>query len=351
MKKVFDSKLQGSPRLQPHEWFCTLAEFTKDKETIFDFYGSGDLIENFEIKLAGFLGTESAVFMPSGTMAQQIALKISSKPDKKVGFHPLSHLEIHEQMAYKELHNLDVLLIGEKNNYLTLDDIKKVKDLSCILYELPQREIGGVLPPWDELVSISKYCRENKIHFHMDGARLWEVGPFYKKSYLEISNLFDSIYVSFYKGLNGIAGAILAGKTDFIIESKVWLRRHGGNLIHLYPYIISADYCFTNNLKKMDDYFRKTQSIAEVLNSSQLLSTFPLIPQSNMVHVLFKEDKEIVDTKLKKIQEEYKTFLFHCPSNNEYLDSNYKSKSELHIGDYSIAYDIYLLKRIITKYF
>ena len=216
---------------------------------------------------------------------------------------------------------------------------------------MPQREIGGVLPPWEELVSISNYCRENKIHFHMDGARLWEVGPFYKKSYDEISNLFDSIYVSFYKGLNGIAGAILAGKPDFISESKVWLRRHGGNLIHLYPYIISADYSFTNNLKKMDSYFNKAKQIAEFLNSSPLLSTFPLIPQSNMVHVLFKEDKETVNIKLKKIQDEYNTFLFHRPSNNEYLDSKYKSKSELHIGDYSIEYDIDLLKRIITKYF
>ena len=185
----------------------------------------------------------------------------------------------------------------------------------------------------------------------MDGARLWEVGPFYKKSYDEISNLFDSIYVSFYKGLNGIAGAILAGKPDFISESKVWLRRHGGNLIHLYPYIISADYSFTNNLKKMDSYFNKAKQIAEFLNSSPLLSTFPLIPQSNMVHVLFKEDKETVNIKLKKIQDEYNTFLFHRPSNNEYLDSKYKSKSELHIGDYSIEYDIDLLKRIITKYF
>ena len=114
MKKVFDSKLQESPRLLPHEWFNTLADYTKDSDTVFDFYGTGEVIENFETKLAKFLGTESAVFMPSGTMAQQIALKIASKVDKKVGFHPLSHLEIHEQKAYKELHNLDVILIGKK---------------------------------------------------------------------------------------------------------------------------------------------------------------------------------------------------------------------------------------------
>jgi len=352
MKKVFDSKLQGSPRLLPHEWFSTLAEYTKDKNIDYDFYGNGSVIEDFEIKLAKILGTESAVFMPSGTMAQQIALKLCSKSNHKIGFHPLSHLEIHEKMAYKELHNLEAVLLGKQHNYLSLDQIKATKEkLSCILYELPQREIGGVLPPWDELVSISKYCREKNIHLHMDGARLWEVGPYYNKSYKEISALFDSVYVSFYKGLNGIAGAILAGKAQLISESKVWLRRHGGNLVHLYPYVISSDFALTKNLEKMPLYFEKTKEIAKVLNSANLLETFPLVPQSNMVHVLFKEEKEIVNKKLKDIQEEYKSFLFHNPSNNEYLDSNFKSKAELHIGDYSLEYPIDLLKSILTKYF
>jgi threonine aldolase len=352
MKKIFESKLQGSPRLSPHQWFSTMAQDTKDKNIDFDFYGSGQVIEDFEDKIANTLGTQSAVFMPSGTMAQQIALKVCSKPDHRIAFHPLSHLEIHEQMGYKELHNIEAVLIGDTNNYLTLDMIKKTKEkLSCILYELPQREIGGILPSWDELVSISNYCHENNIHFHMDGARLWEVGPYYDKSYEEICSLFDSIYVSFYKGLNGIAGAVLAGETSFINDSKIWLRRHGGNLIHLYPYVISCDIALKKNLSKMKPYFLKTKEIAKILNTSTKMETFPLVPQSNMVHVLFLEDKEIVNKKLIEINKKYKTFLFHNSSENQYLNSIFKSKAELHIGDHSLEYPLDLLTKILKEYF
>jgi len=91
-------------------------------------------------------------------------------------------------------------------------------------------------------------------------------------------------------------------------------------------------------LWEVGPYYNKSyKEIAKVLNSSNLLETFPLVPQSNMVHVLFKE--------------EYKSFLFHNRSSNEYLDSNIKSKAELHIGDYSLEYPIDLLKSILTKYF
>ena len=70
---------------------------------------------------------------------------------------------------------------------------------------------------------------------HMDGARLWESAPFYGRSYAEIAALFDTVYVSFYKGVGAIAGAALAGPADFIAEARVWQRRHGGDLVNSTP--------------------------------------------------------------------------------------------------------------------
>jgi threonine aldolase len=72
--------------------------------------------------------------------------------------------------------------------------------------ELPQREIGGLLPEWDDLVAQAAWTRERGIALHLDGARLWEAAPFYERSYAEIAGLFDSVYVSFYKGLGALAG-------------------------------------------------------------------------------------------------------------------------------------------------
>ena len=74
-----------------------------------------------------------------------------------------------------------------------------------MLLELPQRELGGTLPTWDELVAQVTWARERGAAVHLDGARLWEATPFYDQSYdkslANIAALFDTIYVSFYKGL------------------------------------------------------------------------------------------------------------------------------------------------------
>ncbi len=185
-------------------------------------------------KWQGLLGKETAVFMPSGTMAQQIALRIHANRsgNKTVAFHPTCHLERHEQYAYRELHQLSGVLVGSPDDLMTLDDLKAVKlPVGTLLIELPQREIGGMLPTWEELTELVAYARGQGMAVHLDGARLWESQPFYGRSYAEICALFDSVYVSFYKTLNGITGAMLLGEASLIDEAKVWQRRHGGNLI------------------------------------------------------------------------------------------------------------------------
>src|SRR5262249_27327174 len=158
------------------------------------------------------LGKEAAVFMPSGTMCQQIAMRIwcDRRGSSRIAFHPTCHLELHEQQGYRLLHGLHGICVGSPFHLLTLDGLRRIPErLGAILLELPQREIGGQLPTWEELNAISVWARERAIPLHMDGARLWESQPFYGRSYAEIAALFDSVYVSFYKSLGGIAGSIL----------------------------------------------------------------------------------------------------------------------------------------------
>lgn len=111
-----------------------------------DYYGTGTVIEEFQAKLANYLGKEAAVFLPSGTMAQQIAMRIwcDRKGIMKVAYHPLCHLEIHEEDGLKVLHQIDSVLLADENHVIQLDDIVGMdEDVSCVLLELPQREIGG----------------------------------------------------------------------------------------------------------------------------------------------------------------------------------------------------------------
>lgn len=275
-------------------------------ETESDMYGKGRVIEDFQEKMAGVLGKEAAVFFPSGTMAQQIALRIwcDEKGLKTVAYHPLCHLEIHEEDGLKELHHIKPILLADENRVITLDDVVNIKEeVACILIELPQREIGGQLPDYRTLEEISEYCREKGIRLHLDGARLFEVLPYYKKSAQEVCALFDSVYISVYKGIGGIAGAVLAGSVEFTEKSKVWKRRHGGDLISLYPYILSADYYFDQHVHKMDQYYEEAKELAELYNRCAGITTLPKVPVSNMFHVHMearKEDMEAIFVQLYK---------------------------------------------------
>lgn len=258
-----------------------------DGSTPSDLYGTGAVIEAFQAKMARLLGKEAAVFFPSGTMAQQIALRIwcDEKGLRRVAYHPLSHLEIHEQDGLKELHQIETVLLADQTRVIELDDLRGMGAVACLLLELPQREIGGQLPSFETLEATAAYCRERGIRLHLDGARLLEVLPYYEKSAAEVCALFDSVYISFYKGLGGIAGAILAGEQRFIDQSKVWKRRHGGDLISLYPYILSADYYYEKRAANMGRYYADARALATRFNTCDGVSTVPTVPVSNMFHV------------------------------------------------------------------
>ncbi|MCD9025021.1 threonine aldolase family protein [Cohnella silvisoli] len=260
-----------------------------------DMYGSGSIIEEFQEGMAQLLGKPTAVFFPSGTMAQQIALRIwcDEAGLRKVAYHPLSHLEIHEKDGMKELHRLEPVLLADETRPVLLTDVLSLKeDIACLLLELPQREIGGQLPEYTELEAISVHCRDKGIKLHLDGARLFEILPFYGKSAEELCQLFDSVYISFYKGLGGIAGAILAGGREFAEQSKIWKRRHGGDLISLYPYILSADYYMKQRLPRMEQYYREAKELASQYNQCHAIFTIPQVPVSNMFHVYVEMPKE-----------------------------------------------------------
>ncbi|MEO7001524.1 MAG: beta-eliminating lyase-related protein, partial [Ktedonobacterales bacterium] len=288
-----DRFLVGHGPVRLRESLAVLAAGVTDDDEI-DTYGQGALIEQFEREIAGLLGKEAAVFMPSGTMAQQIALRIWSDRSgrKTVAFHPTCHLEIHEFKGYELLHGLHGRLVGDAHRLITLDDLRAVPEpLAALLLELPQREIGGQLPEWVDLQAQIAWARERGAAVHMDGARLWEAAPYYSRTYAEVAAPFDSVYVSFYKGIGAIAGAALAGPADFVAEARIWQRRHGGNLVHLYPYVLSARAGLEQRLAHFPSYARRAVEVAHALHTVPGVIIKPERPQTHMMHVYLPGDR------------------------------------------------------------
>jgi threonine aldolase len=278
-----------------------------------DAYGEGDLLRGFEEEVAALLGKESAVFMVSGTMAQQIALRIWADRRRlpRVAFHPTCHLEIHEEEAYARLHGLAAKRVGPRTGLIAPADLARLAEpIAALLLELPQRELGGVLPPWSDLEAIAAWCRERGTALHLDGARLWETRPFYHREYAEIAGLFDSVYVSCYKGLGGIAGSVLAGPASFTAEARVWLRRHGGNLVSVYPYVLAAKSGLAERLPRMGLYHEKAIAVARRLSTLPGVEIVPDPPHTNMMHVALRAPLDGLERAALEVADETSVWLF-----------------------------------------
>lgn len=232
---------------------------------------------------------------------------------------------------------------------MTLKQLQDIKEkLGCILLKLPQREIGGKLPPWDELVEMTSWIKEQNIPIQLDGARLWEIKPYYQKSYKEISNLFDSVYVSFYKIIGGITGAVLAGLKDFIEEAKIWQRRHGGNLRSLYPYVLSAKLNYEKRINKMQLYYEKAVEIVSTFSEFPEIEISPSPLQTNVFHCFLKGDRKKLEQAALDIAKKTKIWLF---GELRQTEIPCYSKLEFAVGDATLDLELSMIKDLFTEVF
>lgn len=323
----------GNRPLPAGEEFALIADWCRENNFRADFYGNGDLIAAFERKVAELLGFAAGCFMPSGTMAQQIALKIYSAKTGNARFaiHPTSHLELHENHAYHHLSNLSSVMIGDKDRPLTALDIANCPlPVSTVIVELPAREIGGQLPSWEELKSIKEIAEIRNIYLHLDGARLWETKNFYRRNYDEICRGFDSVYVSFYKGIGALTGAMLLGSNEFISEARIWLRRYGGNLFQMHPFVASAARRFDRALALMPELMQRTREAYQTLKIIPAISFRPAPPQVNLFHLYFESTPEKLSAARDQIAETDKIWV---ANNFTSADGENTSYTEIYVGE------------------
>jgi threonine aldolase len=325
--------LPGHRARRPAETFAAMAAWCEANGIQHDVYGEGAVVQDFERKIAELLGFEAAAFCISGTMTQVTALRLAAMERGKapVALHPTSHIFVHENSNYQLLDHFDALSVGDRHRPWTAADIAAIPDrLAAVGLEIPMREIGGQLSSWDELEAIKAHCRANGIHLHMDGARLWEAAAGYGRPLAEIAAGFDSVYVSLYKGIGGVGGAMLLGTHEFVARAARWFARQGGKLVHQSPYVVAAAMQFDDRLASMPALFRRTQFLYDVLRDHPIIKVNPAAPQANMLHVHLPVSRERALEIRRELAREHGVWIFHRVSHGVLPDTCY---FELYVGD------------------
>jgi threonine aldolase len=307
--------LMGHGRRSADELVATIPAGTE-----IDYYGIGGVVTELEQEVASLLGKEAALFLPTGTMAQQATLRVHAdhRSSRSIVFHPACHMETNEERGYQRLHGLFGVPVGPRETPLSLTSLEQVREpIAALLLELPQRSLGGTLPSWKELVAQVTWARERGAAVHLDGARLWDASPFYKsrhrRSISDIAGLFDTVYVSFYKGLGGIAGCCVAGDADVIEELSVWRTRHGGRIFGMWPYAASALTALRTRLPRMPSYYRHALAIADAIRDVPGVEILPDPVQSPMMHVRFAAPAESLRERVVEIAETERIWTFARP--------------------------------------
>ncbi|MFF9509233.1 threonine aldolase family protein [Streptomyces sp. NPDC014724] len=232
-----------------------------------DIYGDG-VVAELEGRIAGLLGMEAAAFFPTGTMAQQVALRCwaGRTGDPTVALHPLAHPEVHERGALGAVSGLRTVHPTSEPRLPTAREIQDFAEpFGTLMLELPLRDAGFVLPTWEELEAVVAAARERDAVVHFDGARLWECASHFGRELPEIAALADSVYVSFYKTLGGISGAALAGPESLIEEARTWRHRYGGQLFQQFPAALAALIGLDRELPSLPSYVAQAKVVAEAL--------------------------------------------------------------------------------------
>jgi threonine aldolase len=307
------SVLRG-PRRTPEAAFSALAAACADFGiTKSDWYGAeGGAVELLEERVAELLGKPAAVFLPTGTMAQQAVLRVwcERRGSRRVALPDLAHPITYEQDGPRLLHGFRFEHLTTGRTVPTAAHLAAVTgELGAAMVELPLREAGCIAPTWDELQELSTAARERGVPLHVDGARLWEVAPFYEgRTLAELAGLFDSVYVSFYKGLGAFAGAAVAAAEDVVADVRRWRRRQGGEMFQMTPYALSALLALRDELPRMGGCVAWGRAFAAAL-TERGLRIRPDVPQSTTFLVYADRAPDEINERLLTFLEQEQTNL------------------------------------------
>ena len=227
--------------LSPSEYLNILNEISSKKNIKDDYYTQGGSVAELEARFAAELGKEAAIFMPTGTLANHIAIRTHCGTKQKAIVQQESHIYNDSGDCVQSLSHINLMPLGGKNATFTLEEVKEAiqraesgrvaTQIGAISIESPVRRKTGEVFDFEEMKKIIAFAKERGIKTHLDGARIYLAAAYSGIPVKTYASLFDTVYVSLYKYFNAASGAILAGPKEFI-EPLFHSRRMFGSGLH-----------------------------------------------------------------------------------------------------------------------
>jgi threonine aldolase len=254
----------------PHTPAEHAALLTKLAPTIeLDNYSRGGIVERLELAMAKALGKETAVWLPTGTLANHLAVRIMAGTRRRVLVQAESHLYNDTGDCAQTLSGLTLIPLAQGHATFSLTDVEKAASdgslgrvashIGAIQIETPVRRKRGEQFDFTEMTRIAAWARERRIGLHLDGARIFLESAYTRRPVQDYTALFDTVYVSMYKYFNAPSGAILAGPKALLGDFYHTRRMFGGGLCHVWPFASVA----LHYSQGFDQRFKRAVEISE----------------------------------------------------------------------------------------
>lgn len=262
---------------EPGDYLNELQKVHAVTNIVRDRYGSGGVVEALEKKFTTLTGKEKSIYMPSGTMANQLAIAVLSGENTKVFVQDTSHVYRDEADAAQSVFNKRLMPLAKDETFFTAKQLQTaVENLSnkevfksgigAVSIENPVRRTDGRAVPIEEIQKISTYCRSNNIKLHLDGARIFMASAWTGIPVSEYASHFDTVYISLYKYLGAGAGAMLSGPAAVIDKMTHLIKIHGGAMYSNWTNAAMALYRLEGFETRLKDAVRMSNEIFSELN-------------------------------------------------------------------------------------
>jgi len=256
-----------------------------------DVFGDDPTVNKLQVETAKLLGKQAGLFVPSGTMGNQIALKTLTQPGDEVILDHESHIFRYEVAGAAVMSGLQFHTINGPGGIMTAEQVKEAirpEDIhqpqtTVVCLENTHNRAGGVIYPLDEIKKISALCKKHKIKMHLDGARLWNASVASGVSLKEYSKYFDSVMVCFSKGLGCPAGSVLVGDKEFIEKARRNRKMMGGGMRQAGILAGAGLYALKHNLKRMAEDHNRAQTLAKTISQIPKIRIDLASVQTNIV--------------------------------------------------------------------